>query len=375
MKKLILIIISLAFLCSCTETPPKEPDNKNSSQSSQSESVSQSEPEVSQEQNKTSEPTDPEESGKSEEPEFEFLFETEGVEVYKKRVETTGTMSQLVFGKDGVPNSIIDVPEVEYWITDSDGNKLIEHPFYYFYWSTEYGFYDVDNQYPEIRGIYKGTLYRYYIINGKISLDRCWGADSDSYFDVVEDNKGNKYLITEYYYPCLRYGNDFGSCYEYGLSDMDGNVIVEPISDRYIKVPFEDRYLIMTGDAGDVGDAFECCYTMIDSDGNILCSFSDIVFYHFDDGTYIGMAYYYGYGHNKTGTWGHILKNENGEIYEVGFRFIDKDGNVLSPCFNSVYLEMGMDTFLNSHLDEVITATDKNGKTVTFTARDYICKE
>ncbi len=336
MKKLVCILLALMTLCACAEEPQNE---------------------VAREQRESS-------VSESENGENTFLYDqaitylgtVDETEIYKKAVETGEMRLDIVYGKDGVLNSIVEVPATEFWIIDKEENLLIEHPFY-----------DMSFWENEIRGCYKGDWYRYIFADGKFELD------------VVD--KAGEFELSGYLYP-EDYENYIPILYNYvdylpnfGLADKDGNIIFEPIFAYVLSIPFEDRVIGVTNNQSR-NDGSYMFTTLFDFDKNIICTYSDIFFYKFDDGSYIGLASYYGYGEN----WGHILKDENGNIIETGSRFIDKDGNVLSPCFDLFSIEefSNYGTYkeiIENHLDETVYFTDKNGNESKITIRDYLVTE
>lgn len=289
---------------------------------------------------------------------YEFLGMAEDTAVFCKTVKTGGTRKDIIPGKDGELNEITKVPEIEYWITDVKGNKLIDHPFYdYIFWEPFDGIYGGT---AGIRGAYKGDYYRYSFENGKFILAEMEKAGAVERWPFYNDSKiFDDFVPTIYYYGM----ND----YEYGLNDKNGNVIFEPIFTYIPYFPFEDRIIVTTNNR-DRMDGWEAFTTLMDLDKNIICTYTSIDFYYFEDGSYIGIARYGGYGEN----WGHILRDENGDILETGHRFIDKDGNVLSPCFDLFSLCGNEDEFIEEYMDKTAFFTDKDGNEIKITLKDYI---
>ena len=298
-----------------------------------------------------------------------FLGIAEDTEVYRKTVETGKTRKELVEGKDGTWNSIAEVPEIEYWVTDKEGNPLIKHPFYEIVFFEEIDTGDPEQyRFPGIWGCYKGDFYSYIFDEGKFELEDISKAGE---FEISETHKYKKnsknYVYTAYDYGVFR-------AY-YGLNDRSGNVILEPIFSYVPSIVFNDRIVVCTnnGSRNSGEDAFD---TMIDFDGNVICNYSDIYFYHFEDGSYIGIGRYIGYGDD----WGHILRDKNGELLETGCRFIDKNGNVLSPCFDLFEIAEFCEYFtyeeiIENHLNETVYFTDKDGNKAEITIKNYICNQ
>lgn len=206
---------------------------------------------------------------------------------------------------------------------------------------------------PVIMGCYRGDFYRYYLVDGTFVLDAHRGY---SCYDPRFDGAAYGYVYTYYYYQTA-------GC-KYGLNDSKGNVIFDPVFADGIYIPFEDRFV---GTINNIDWALpELGYELLlDKDKNILAAYTSIRFHRFDDGSYIGLAGYMGYGDD----WGHVLRDKNGDILKVGYRFIDRDGNEISKCFNDVKEFWNVDS-----PSDIITAVDENGNTVEIKASDYICK-
>lgn len=343
MKKIfIFLFICLLFCCSCS--------NEDSESISEVESQSQSE-------SSAQESSTPEISFESE----ELLDYIAGVcTIYKRAASANETRKELIEGENGTLSTIIDVPATVYWITDSEGHPLIDHPFDKVDYANNMpdwgGHEDTPKEYlelPVVMGFYKGDFYRYYLVDGAFLLD---AHDGYSCYDPRSDSAAYDYKYTVYYYVNA-------GC-RYGLTDSKGNVIFEPVFTNRFYIPFEDRFV------GPIQEDYyyspeEGYELLLDKDKNILAAYTSIRFRRFDDGSYIGLAGYSGYGDD----WGQILRDKNGEILKVGYRFIDRDGNEISKCFNDVKEFWNV----NSPSD-IITAVDENGNTIEIKASDYICK-
>ena len=280
--------------------------------------------------------------------------------IYKKTASTNETHKEIVEGKNGTLNTAIDVPATDYWITDVEGHPLIDHPFDIVYYADSMpdwgGHEDTPKEYlelPVIMGCYRGDFYRYYLVDGAFVLDAHRGY---SCYDPRSDGAAYGYIYTYYYYQTA-------GC-KYGLNDSNGNVIFDPVFTDGIYIPFEDRFVgtINNLDWALPEEGYEL---LLDKDKNILAAYTSIRFCPFDDGSYIGLAGYSGYGDD----WGQILRDKNGEILKVGYRFIDRDGNEVSKCFNDVKEFWNVDS-----PSDTITAVDENGSTIEIKASDYICK-
>ena len=125
-------------------------------------------------------------------------------------------------------------------------------------------------------------------------------------------------------------------CYYYGPTDMEkglglvdseGNEVV-PAVYTYIHSPFEGRIVAGRSEGGLSGGTAR----ILDGEGNIICDkYHGIDFDELPDGRFIGIAYCAG----KMSQLATVCRDENGEIMEGGYRFIDKDGNELSEVFAS----------------------------------------
>lgn len=345
MKKIFIsLFIFLIICCSCSNED--------------SESISESE---SQSQLSTNTPESSESSSAESKPDDGYLgtvfYIDSYIDIYKKAVETNETRPILIHNEDGVPNSIGEAPATEYWIVDKDGNNLIDHPFY------DFTFFPIIMDDPAgIMGCYKGDYYRYEFIDGSFECTEFYKAG-------ITDTGGNimypeypDYLPISYQYETFEDG-----C---GLSDKNGNIIFEPVFCRYMSIPFGDRFIGCTNNVAheDFGEGF-CC--MFDENKNIICTYSTIIFHHFDNGSYIGIAWYAGYSEN----YGRLLRDKDGNVLKEGHRFIDKNGKELSPCFDLFAITpWGESDFVENYFDVPIKTVDSSGNTIEIKASDYICK-
>ena len=335
----ILFFLFLILCCSCS----------NESLESVSDSESQFQPSSG-----TSESSE----ASSDESKFDntYLGTVSDIDIYQKAVETNETRLIMVNNGSGTLNTIAEVPATKYWVIDKDGNILIDQPFY------DLGFYPKEASYNNppaagIFGCYKGDFYEYEFIDGKFECTYFGKAGVADTGGKIEYPDYPYYELTEYWYDARIYG--------FGLSDKDGNVIFEPIFAHVISIPFEDRFIgnINTVDAGDPDEGYSL---LMDKDKNIIAAYTRIWFYVFDDGTYVGIAGYSGY----SDSWGHILRDKSGEILKTGWRFIDKYGNELSPCFPQI------DPYFSgiTSPEDILAATDEDGNAIEIKVSDYLCK-
>lgn len=278
--------------------------------------------------------------------------------IYKKSASTNETCKKLVVGENGALNTAIDVPATDYWITDAEGHPLIDHPFDIVYYADSMpdwgGSDDTPKEYlelPVIMGCYRGDFYRYYLVDGAFVLDAHRGY---SCYDPRFDDAPYGYRRTYYYYT---------GAYSYeGLKDSRGNVIFEPVHTSIrIVVPFEDRFLLGSGGFNPEGRVS----TLVDLDGNELAQFNWFKYQPFEDGSYLGIAY-------SNGEQSDFLAecyDENGNVRERGYWFVDKDGKIVSPRFDELDGIYDIDS-----PSDIITAVDSSGNTIEIKASDYICK-
>ena len=340
---LLTLLLALLLLYGCAQ---------NSAEQSESVPESESQPE-------SSAPESSENSSDESKPDDEYLgtifYINSYIDIYKKAVETNETRLVMVDNGAGTLSTIAEVPATEYWIVDKIGNLLIDQPFYDLNFYPEIASYN-DPPTDGIFGCYKGNYYDYGFIDGKFELISFTKAGVVDTGGRIEYPDYPYYEPTEYWYDKFNVGH--------GISDKDGNVIFEPIFAYFISIPFEDRFIgtINTTDRGDFTEGYSL---LMDKDKNIFAAYTSISFHVFDDGSYIGLAGYSGYGYN----WGKVLRDKNGKVLKVGERFIDKDGNEISPCFN------GVTGFWDiTSPSDIITAVDENGSTIEIKASDYICK-
>ena len=203
MKKILPLLLALLLLCSCSEARKNAP------------SESESPPSNSTEETAAADDLIPLGS-------YPIAYQ----KVYKKAIEKKGMRKKLVWGENGALNTTEEVPVIEYWITDENGNALIDQPFYEVNFSekTYFGEAYTPEDYvecPLIRGCYEGNFYRYYFINGSFLLETYEESGDCSYKGPSANNTPFGYRYTRYYYDTIA---PF-----YGLNDSEGNVLFEPV--------------------------------------------------------------------------------------------------------------------------------------------------
>lgn len=286
-----------------------------------------------------------------------YFGEIDGLKIYQKSLDEKHTHPQIEVGHYGKLNTLKVESEsgCDYSITDVDGNLLINHPFCEVYFFNPGSFKGMPSDRYYIAGSYEGTYYVYYFEDGEFILDYYENAGEE------QDNDGKfGYKRTRYYY--LNYG------IRYGLNDEYGNVIFEPVHD-VLYVPFNDRFILGSSHK-EVVDPSSGIETLVDITGKCYAQFNDMRFYVFDDGSYIGMAWNFSDALSTDKCY-----DKDGNAWEYGFWFIDKNGNKISPCYERLVSVKDRFNNIIQSPDDIITVVDENGNTVEFTARDYICKE
>lgn len=315
MKKIILLLISLAVIFSaCSE---QAQDSKNESQSkSPLENIDMSQ--------------------------YDSVKTWGPVYVLSK---TDGTHEYCI-SKDNL-NVIEEVPNTEFWLLSKNGEFLNDEPFY------DYIIYEKDDVDWGALAVRYGVRYQYFV-------DGETGDITNIEYTMPDEYTAFGYTVNNYCWitnQCL-----------HGVIAPDGSVFAEPIYYK-VQIPFEDRIVLTNGDGQIFGNSITYIMT---PEKEVISSEYNCVWYNvFDDGTYVGLALCGGY--NETDEY-RQLYDKNGEPMTDGYRFIDKDGNELSPCYKRLSVN-GEEDYTIESPDDIITAIDENGNTVEFTAREYLCKE
>ncbi|MBE6881779.1 MAG: hypothetical protein E7489_02085 [Ruminococcaceae bacterium] len=155
-----------------------------------------------------------------------------------------------------------------------------------------------------------------------------------------------------------------------GIMDSNGNIIIDPVYE-YLNMPFEDRIILYNGIDLDYMGGEQCLSELVDLEGNVLCSrFHQMSFTVFDDGSYVGIGKTYP---SYNDYYNHPIYDKNGRVYEEGFWFIDKDGNILSERFDFCHNGFWSDLRIESP-DDYIGAFNEFGEHFPVKISDYICK-
>ncbi len=332
MKKIIVIILSILLMIGCSITEEEFPSSPDFSSESFDE---------------TSSVIESENEG--------YLGEIDGLKIYQKSLDKKHTHLQIEVGYYGELNTLKAESEIDcdYLITDSDGNLLIDHPFCEVHFLDPGSFGMPQDRY-HITGNFEGAYYVYHFENGEFVLDDYKNAGE---YEGIDSEFG--YKRTRYYYP------DCGT--RFGLNDEYGNVIFEPVHD-ILGIPFSDRFILGSSNKEAV-DPSSGMLTIIDVNGKCYAKFNDIDFYVFNDGSYIGMARNFSDALSTAKCY-----DENGNPWEYGFWFIDKNGNKLSPRYERLVSVKDRFNNIIKSPDDIITVLDENGNLLEFTAEKYLCK-
>ena len=263
---------------------------------------------------------------------------------------TNGTrLDYISYNSDPYFEKVEEVPNIESWILDEYGKPLTDIPFDYYEFSEKDTW---ENEgFDAFYGFLNGNKYCYEIKEGKFILK----------YTEYAGETGNEYF--GYKETACYYG--LGMNVGYGVNDSDGNVILEPFHSR-IDFPCSDRLIIYYGYMAHNSYPYEHMAHITDINGNIFASYSDVYFFNFEEGS-VWIAYYIGDDSHLE----ERFDKDKGYLGE-GYWFIDKDGNRISPCFKKIKIGEGSFSNIKS-LDDTIVATDENGVSLTFTAREYMC--
>lgn len=355
MNKVIYLMFALLLcLCSCSKTPTVSESSGESSES------------MSTQENSIAESENCESKGPSSTVVYNVpSYESNAVSeetvqlgkikdfggVYRKAMTENATRKTIICGENGELDYTEEIPVVKYWVTDGDGNLLINHPFDEMLFNIgSPGIVEEYMDLPTVEGCNDGSYYRYVFADGSFFLESHEQPGECGGFTKF----GKEYCKTKYFYHF-----SYDSACD-GLNDSEGNVIFEPIYNG-IGIPFEDRFLLGSGD-GDGTDPDSRVFTLIDLDGNFLAQFNSIRYFVFDDGSYLGIAYSAGNEEYAQ------CYDENGVPREYGYWFVDKDGKIISPWYYQIH-----STHVSSS-DDIISATDADGNAIEIKASDYICK-
>ena len=319
--KKILLLLVLLLLCSCSEARKNSP------------SESESQPHGEALENDTFQNT---------ESPLEKIGSCGDTDIY---IKSSVFGERIELSLNGAVPALINIPNIEYEITDSDGNPLIDHPFYHCFFLTP-EMWEAHEKYPCISGSWKGNYYRY------IFTDK--GFERDIFIPAGESGeKAFGYNFTRYCW----YNTDI-SC---GLNDSEGNVLFEPIYVD-IKIPFADRIVLYEGGFGMLTDSGEGCNRITDSSGNTLAVYTTVTFKLFSDGSYIGIS-------SVAPEPVSECFDSKGNISESGYWFIDKNGNRISGRFDEIE-----DCYNITSPSDILSATDEDGNAVEIKVSDYLCK-
>ncbi|MBQ7938383.1 MAG: hypothetical protein IJ283_07830 [Oscillospiraceae bacterium] len=231
----------------------------------------------------------------------------------------------------------------QYWVIGPNGQPALNQ--YFDYCALFY-----ENGSLILKAHKNGNLYVY--------------VEADGIFSLCEEKKAGKIEEAFDYEIHSRYENLYAPYF--GIKDKTGNTLFET---KYFKlsIPFCDRTLIYHGESGLLTAADEGLCLIYDMAGNKLAAYNVVEYFIFGD-SYIGVAY-------SAGEEAYLkCYDQNGNIRNYGFWFVDKNGNAISECFEGFMNENSWIPKIESP-DEMIIAIDKNGNTIEFPVKTYLLFE
>ena len=352
MKKLFALVFALLMLCACgmqektIEEPQSEAEIVQKPAASDSETADEQKTSDAPEVTETVEPEITEQEKNPLENGAVFVGKLAGKDIYAIEVSKI-TKPHRLFDEDR-KQYLADAERTLYKLFDSEGKEIVPHltESYDLFVPGSMGN-DGENH---LYCLYEGNFYIY---------------DAENNFELIRVNKSgptgeflNGFEVTLQYWEVF-YPYETGR----GLNRPDGSVFLEPIYQK-IEAPFSDRFL---AEYGVVSQAVECFATdIIDLNGNVLSDcFNTVEYYFLDDGSYIGIGRYYGTEL--------ICRDKNGNEYEKGNWFIDKDGNKISENFAELFVEYSgyMEDF---KLGTNVNVTTAEGENKTLPIETYALK-
>ncbi len=260
---------------------------------------------------------------------------------------------RIQFVPDSVNGPYLEeVPNVLYYLMDEDGNLMNEKPLENYYFLMPYGFGNATYDWF-LDGTYAGDRYKYsaekdgtYDLHTKESAGAC----------SVLGNRANgkEYIETVYIWNLAQI--------KYGLTDLDGNVILEDIYAR-ISTPYDDRIYAYVGWGFQSAD--EIRLEIYDFEGNLINNSYNHIEQHNSEDGYFLVGYCFGENAYE------ICRDENGNPHEEGYWFVDESGNKLSERYERIYVEKYMTQDGGMWKIGKITVTDENGNEKEISAEPY----
>lgn len=235
-----------------------------------------------------------------------------------------------------------EVPNTLYYIFDEDGNRINEEPLDDYYVMAPYSYGNGTYDWF-LEGTHNGDYYKYsvkkdgsYFLHSKSS--------AGAYFILSNRATWEEYIETEYHWGV--------SQYKHGLTDLDGNVILENLY-MSISAPYPDRIYAYIGWAFQSAD--EVRLEIYDFEGNLINNEYNYVEQHNTEDYYFLVAYCFGEDAYE------ICYDENGNPHEAGWWFVDESGNKLSERFEYISVEKYRLHDGGMWNIEKVTVTDENG--------------
>lgn len=352
MKKLFALLLTLLMLCSCgaEEEPVIEEPQSEEEVSESSEAETENKAEI----NITGEISYKGENGKIgihkngnpvTEPVFDEIIECErefnGKKIYEVLV-TDGKRKEFVADPKKGPY-LMDFPNTLHYLFDENGNQINEKPLSEYYIMEPYSFGNGTYDWF-VEGTYEGDYYLYSVKkDGTYYLHTKYSAGTDS---IMGNSLGEELIQTEYYWGT--------NSHKYGVTDMEGNVILDNL---YLRIDNTGRNDLMYAYVGwSFQTADEVRVEIYDFDGNLISDEYNYIQRIMQEDGYFLVANCF--GENA----GEVCYDENGNPYEAGYWFVDDRGNKLSERFEHIEVERFMPEKGGLWQVEKVIVTDENGK-------------
>ena len=249
-----------------------------------------------------------------------------------------GTKPCIEYDEDGKPIGVSETERTLYDIFFYDGTRAVN--------KTADGYVTFKEGFLNISC--GGDLFEYsFDANGKF-------IESGSFPAGKEPSGVDGYDIVTYYYGPDRLSKGAG------IVDSEGNEII-PMIYSSVGIYFGDRIVANKVDGFGLSEIGR----IYDLEGNIICEkYNRIEYFEFSNGEYLGVASTAG-PMSQVAT---VIRDENGNEMPKGSRFIDKDGNEISPVFIN-NADFGKPYYSS---DDTVTVTLSDGTETDLIIRDYI---
>ena len=248
-----------------------------------------------------------------------------------------GTKPFIEYDEDGKPVGVSEIERTLYDFYLPDGSRFIYKT------ADDYEYYD-----KFLNISVDGDIFEY-------SINDDGTLREENHFSAGKEPSGvDGYEIISRYYGASRHSRSVG------VVDSEGNEIVPMIYSNVV-IYFGDRIVANKFDGFGLSEIGR----IYDLEGNILCEkYNRIEYFEFSNGEYLGVASTAG-PMSQVAT---VLRDENGNDMPKGSRFIDKDGNEISPLFIS-HFDFGKPYYSP---DDTVTVTLEDGTETDLVIRDYV---